>query len=136
MHRGTTEAARPVGVECVCFGFFGAGVVVVDDVDEAGDVDDADDAGGEADPVVDVECVRLVEWAGVDACFRRTVVVEGAGPGATVFADATAVGLPVDVDFGLEEPHAAMATASASPTVTPTAREHAFQCGWSNGAVI
>jgi hypothetical protein len=146
-----------VGSKCFCFVFVCAPLVVRDDRDDVDDraeaegPDEPDDPGGVGDEVeavdeVDVVCALLLAWERIDACRRRAGAGAAAGAGAGAGADGGSVAAvcaearvfdpSVDVVLGLDVPHAARATVSASPAMTSSARSRALPRGWSAGTDI
>ncbi|MGA2929219.1 MAG: hypothetical protein ABSG43_25170 [Solirubrobacteraceae bacterium] len=148
----------------MCIGFFRAGaatalgtaglLVVCAVVAAPDEADDPDRAGDEVEPLdvervplgawaridevdpLDVERVPLPTRARIDACCRRTCAAAGAGSVATVCTAASRFVAPVGAAFGLDVPHAARATVSASPTVKLTASKRALARGGSAGSDI
>ena len=122
MHDPTTATASYFGAERECVGFLGA-VAVPDETDDRG-------AAGEELDLLDVKRLPLPVWARIGPCCRCTRAVVDVGSVATVCAEARRFELPVDAVLGLEVPHPARATVSASPTLTVTARKYALPRWW------
>jgi hypothetical protein len=139
------DAGWALGVECLGFGFgFGterggsgalrAAVLVPGEADDPDERDDAcdPDVAGAVDPVV-VVCVVPRTWARTVACCRCAGAAADARSVAIVCAAARGVETLLDTAFGLDVPHAATASVSASPATSLTARNCSVPRRWSAG---